>query len=124
LAGELRRLIVYCLTQTAPNRDLMELLAEFQTTLTRELTAEDFADELARAITFGMLAARLRHSGQGRSTTFQRSADYWDMPTTNPLLLRFFDERLGGALDPCIACLVDVLPYVLARADIVEIMNE
>jgi len=96
-------------------------LKAFRETLIPFLTPAQFADMYAQTITYGLFAARIRVAN-GQSFTREKAA--WNLPRTNPFLRRLFNEIAGPDLDDRIAWLVDDLAYLLARADMAEILRD
>ncbi len=96
-------------------------LKAFQEELIPDLTPKQFADMYAQTITYGLFAARVRvPMGQG----FTRRNAAWNLPKTNPFLRKLFNEIAGPDLDDRIAWLVDDLAYLLARADMSEVLRD
>ena len=96
-------------------------LKAFRETLIPFLTPAQFADMYAQTITYGLFAARIRVAN-GQNFTREKAA--WNLPRTNPFLRRLFNEIAGPDLDDRIAWLVDDLAYLLARADMAEILRD
>jgi len=96
-------------------------LKAFRETLIPFLTPAQFADMYAQTITYGLFAARIRVAN-GQNFTREKAA--WNLPRTNPFLRRLFNEIAGPNLDDRIAWLVDDLVYLLARADMAEILRD
>ncbi len=96
-------------------------LKAFREALIPELTPAQFADMYAQTIAYGLFAARLRVP-TGQSFTREKAA--WNLPKTNPFLRRLFNEIAGPDLDDRIAWQVDNLAYLLARADMAEILRD
>ena len=108
-------------------------LKAFRETLIPFLTPAQFADMYAQTITYGLFAARIRYphpapspyEGEGwRGDGFTREKAAWNLPRTNPFLRDLFNEIAGPGLDDRIAWLVDDLAYLLARADMAEILRD
>jgi len=96
-------------------------LKAFRETLIPDLTPAQFADMYAQTITYGLFAARLRVPAEQK---FTRENAAWNLPKTNPFLRKLFNEIAGPDLDERIAWLVDDLAYLLARADMAEILRD
>ena len=96
-------------------------LKAFRETLIPFLTPAQFADMYAQTITYGLFAARIRVAN-GQNFTREKAA--WNLPRTNPFLRDLFNEIAGPGLDDRIAWLVDDLAYLLARADMAEILRD
>ena len=121
LARMTRDLIKETFQQEAEQGTLHAQLRAFRETLIPGLTPAQFADMYAQTITYGLFAARIRvPSGHD----FAREKAAWNLPKTNPFLRRLFNEIAGPGLDERIAWLVDDLAYLLARADMAEVLRD
>jgi len=135
LARMTRNLIEETFRQESEEGTLHAQLKAFRETLIPFLTPAQFADMYAQTIAYGLFAARVRaphpHSpspkfwergpgGEG----FTREKAAWNLPRTNPFLRQLFNEIAGPNLDDRIAWLVDDLAYLLARADMAEILRD
>ena len=84
----------------------------------------------AQTIAYGLFAARVRTpspsrgEGRGGGGPFTRQQAAWNLPPTNPFLRKLFNEIAGPDLDDRIAWLVDDLAYLLARADMAEVLKD
>lgn len=86
------------------------------------LTAAQFADEYAQAITFGLVAARLRHAVIGRQQSFNLRDAVWDQPPTNPFLRTLF--RGLSDLDSRSLWLAEAIAALLAAADMEAVRGD
>jgi hypothetical protein len=104
-------------------------LKAFRETLIPFLTPVQFADMYAQTIAYGLFAARVRtpslSQGEGRGGgRFTRQQAAWNLPRTNPFLRDLFNEIAGPGLDERVAWAVDDLAYLLARADMAEVLKD
>ena len=121
LARMTRDLIEETFRRESEEGALHAQLKAFRETLIPFLTPAQFADMYAQTITYGLFAARVRvPTGQD----FTREKAAWNLPKTNPFLRRLFNQIAGPGLDDRIAWLVDDLAYLLARADMAEILRD
>ena len=121
LARMIRNLIEETFGREAEEGMLHAQLKAFRETLIPFLTPAQFADMYAQTIAYGLFAARVRvPTGQD----FTREKAAWNLPKTNPFLRRLFNQIAGPGLDERIAWLVDDLAYLLARADMAEILRD
>lgn len=121
LARMIRDLIEETFRREAEQGMLHAQLKAFRETLIPFLTPAQFADMYAQTITYGLFAARVRVAN-GQNFTREKAA--WNLPRTNPFLRDLFNEIAGPGLDDRIAWLVDDLAYLLARADMAEILRD
>ena len=121
LARMTRDLIQETFRRESEEGALHAQLKAFRETLIPFLTPAQFADMYAQTITYGLFAARVRVP-TGQNFTRERAA--WNLPKTNPFLRRLFNEIAGPDLDDRIAWVVDDLAYLLARADMAEILRD
>ncbi len=133
LARMMRDLIEETFRRETEQGMLHAQLKAFRETLIPFLTPAQFADMYAQTITYGLFAARIRYphpapspyEGEGRGGGgFTREKAAWNLPRTNPFLRDLFNEIAGPGLDDRIAWLVDDLAYLLARADMAEILRD
>ncbi len=121
LARLIRKLIEETFSREIEEGALHAQFKAFRDTLIPELTAAQFADMYAQTITYGLFAARIHFLNGGK---FTREKAAWNLPETNPFLRKLFNEIAGPDLDDRIAWLVDDLAYLLARADMAEILRD
>ena len=104
--------------------DLREARAALGRWLPPTPAPADFGAQMARLICHGLLLARLRHQGPGRSGPFRRDDAIWNIPATSPALRACFRALEGRLLDPRAAWLVDWMAALLAAADLPAILRE
>ena len=121
LARMIRDLIRETFARETERGRLHAQLNAFRDTLIPDLAPDQFADMYAQTITYGLFAARVR-VGSGQAFTRQSAA--WNLPETNPFLRKLFNQIAGPGLDSRIAWLVGDLARLLARADMVEILQD
>jgi predicted helicase len=121
LARMIRELIEETFRQESEHGSLHAQLQGFREALIPNLTPAQFADMYAQTITYGLFAARVRVPA-GQAFTREKAA--WNLPRTNPFLRRLFNEIAGPDLDERIAWVVDDLAYLLARADMAEVLRD
>ena len=135
LARMTRDLIEETFRRESEEGALHAQLKAFRETLIPFLTPAQFADMYAQTITYGLFAARVRAPSPalppkvggdrgGAGVDFTREKAAWNLPKTNPFLRRLFNQIAGPGLDDRIAWLVDDLAYLLARADMAEILRD
>jgi hypothetical protein len=128
LARMTRNLIEETFRRESEEGTLHAQLKAFRETLIPFLTPAQFADMYAQTIAYGLFAARVRtpspSQGEGRGGPFTRQQAAWNLPPTNPFLRKLFNEIAGPDLDDRIAWLVDDLAYLLARADMAEVLKD
>ncbi|MEA2677489.1 MAG: hypothetical protein QOJ81_1630, partial [Chloroflexota bacterium] len=100
---------------------LQDLLGAFRTTLLPDLTPEQFADELAQTLAYGLFAARVYHTDP---TPFKRQDAATDIPRTNPFIRQLIGAISGPSLDdePFVG-FVDDIAELLASTDIDSILE-
>lgn len=123
MARELRYAILAALTGDTPGRDLTEQMQAFRDTLLPDLTPEQFADQFAQAIAYGLFAARIRHRGAARKSPFTRRDAFWDLPATNPLLKTLFQQIEGSNLDERVSWAADAIADLLAHTDTEAVLS-
>ena len=121
LACMIRNLIEETFRRESEEGALHVQLKAFRRTLIPFLTPTEFADMYAQTIAYGLFAARC-NAPIGRGFTREQAA--WNLPKTNPFLRKLFNEIAGPDLDDRIAWLVDDLAYLLARADMAEVLRD
>jgi hypothetical protein len=130
LARMTRNLIEETFRRESEEGTLHAQLKAFRETLIPFLTPAQFADMYAQTIAYGLFAARVRTpspsqgEGRGGGGPFTRQQAAWNLPPTNPFLRKLFNEIAGPDLDDRIAWLVDDLAYLLARADMAEVLKD
>jgi len=128
LARMTRNLIEETFRRETEEGTLHAQLKAFRETLIPFLTPAQFADMYAQTIAYGLFAARVRTPSQGEGRRgggpFTRQQAAWNLPPTNPFLRKLFNEIAGPDLDDRIAWLVDDLAYLLARADMAEVLKD
>ncbi|MBM4466873.1 MAG: DNA methyltransferase, partial [Chloroflexi bacterium] len=144
LARMTRDLIQETFKQESEEGMLHAQLKAFRETLIPFLTPAQFADMYAQTIAYGLFAARVRapsptlppkacpeprrrvggDRGGAGGGGFTREKAWVNLPQTNPFLRDLFNRIAGPGLDDRIAWLVDDLAYLLARADMAEILRD
>jgi hypothetical protein len=130
LARMTRNLIEETFRRESEEGMLHAQLKAFRETLIPFLTPAQFADMYAQTIAYGLFAARVRtpspYEGEGRGGggPFTRQQAAWNLPPTNPFLRDLFNEIAGPGLDERVAWAVDDLAYLLARADMAEVLKD
>jgi hypothetical protein len=133
LARMTRNLIEETFRRESEEGMLHAQLKAFRETLIPFLTPAQFADMYAQTIAYGLFAARVRdphstpspYEGEGRrGDRFTRRQAAWNLPPTNPFLRDLFNEIAGPGLDERVAWAVDDLAYLLARADMAEVLKD
>lgn len=104
-----------------PNSDISAQYQTFKQVLIHDLSEEDFADMYAQTITYGLFVARYYDP---TLPTFSRHEAQDLLPSTNPLLKKFFGHVAGTDYDPKIAWLVDSLVEAFLSADVAGIMHK
>jgi predicted helicase len=114
LAHLIRISIEKALEQESETGNLHAQLRAFQDTLIPDLKPDQFADMYAQTIAYGLFAAWQPFPDNER---FTRKKAVWEIPKTNPFLLKLFDDIAGVGLDDRVAWLADDLAYLLHRTD-------
>lgn len=104
-----------------PNSDISAQYQTFKQVLINDLSEEDFADMYAQTIIYGLFVARYHDP---TLPTFSRHEAQDLLPSTNPLLKKFFGHVAGTDYDPKIAWLVDSLIEAFLSADVAGIMHK
>jgi hypothetical protein len=86
------------------------------------MTAVQFADQYAQTITFGLVAARLRHAVVRRDHIFNLRDAVWDQPPTSPFIRTLF--RGLSDLDSRSLWLVEAIAALLASADMETVRGD
>ena len=118
LTALLRDTLAIC--GTGENADLV--LVTRRLALDPAMTPEQFADQYAQAITFGLVAARLRHAGVERQKVFNLRDAVWDQPPTGPFMRALF--RGLSDLDSRSLWLAEAVAALLAQADIEAVRGD
>ncbi len=121
LARMIRELIEETFRREGKEGRLHGQLMAFRETLIPDLSPPQFADMYAQTITYGLFAAR---AGDPARPQFTRQQAAWNLPKTNPFLRKLFNEIAGPDLPDPIAWAVDDLAYLLARADMSEVLKD
>ncbi|TKJ30092.1 MAG: N-6 DNA methylase [Chloroflexi bacterium B3_Chlor] len=121
LARMIRDLIEETFKREGEEGKLHGQLMAFRETLIPDLSPAQFADMYAQTITYGLFAAR---AGDPARPEFTRQQAAWNLPKTNPFLRKLFNEIAGPDLPDPIAWAVDDLAYLLARADMSEVLKD
>ncbi len=100
--------------------DLHSLYRAFERTLLPDLKPEEFADLYAQTVAYGLFAARC---AQTDGNAFSRQSAAMLIPPTNPFLRRLFQLLAAHDLPPTIAWVADEIATLLARADMLAILE-
>ncbi len=121
LARLIRALITETFKAEGGHGELHAQLKAFRDVLMGDtLTEPQFADMYAQTLCYGLFAARCTlPAGSG----FTRQSAAHQLPKTNPFLRKLFHQIAGPDLDERIAWAVDQLAELLARADMVAILE-
>ncbi len=101
--------------------DIYAQYITFKEVLIRDLTEKDFADMYAQTLVYGLFVARYFDP---TLKTFSRHEAQDLLPSTNPLLKKFFGHVAGTDYDPKIAWLVDSLIEAYLSTDVHELMHK
>jgi predicted helicase len=93
----------------------------FKEVLIRDMTEEEFADMYAQTLVYGLFVARYFDE---TLTDFSRHEAHDLLPSTNPLLKKFFGHVAGTEFDSKIAWLVDSLIEAYKSTDVKELMHK
>lgn len=104
-----------------PNSDIYSQYNSFKEVLIKDLTKKDFADMYAQTLVYGLFVARYFDS---TLPTFSRYEAQDLLPSSNPLLKKFFGHVAGTDYDPKIAWLVDSLIEAYLSADVHRLMHK
>ncbi|MBZ0301665.1 MAG: hypothetical protein K8J31_18100, partial [Anaerolineae bacterium] len=115
MAALLRDLLAECAASDAPDRAFLGHLDVWRAAFDPQLSAAAFAEDYAQAITFGLIAAAMRHSGSARQQRFTLRDAVWDQPPTSPFMRGFFREV--EHLDSRVTWLIEALTALLAHTD-------
>jgi predicted helicase len=120
LAKLIRDLIEQTFKAEGEHGELHAQLGAFRQVLIESLTADQFADMYAQTLCYGLFAARCSSPAKG----FTRQVAANALPKTNPFLRKLFNTIAGPDLDERIAWAVDQLADLLARANMVSILED
>ena len=104
-----------------PDSDIHAQYITFKEVLIRDLTEQDFADMYAQTLVYGLFVARYFDP---TLPTFSRHEAQDLLPSTNPLLKKFFGHVAGTDYDPKIAWLVDSLIEAYLSTDVHGLMHQ
>ncbi len=93
----------------------------FREVLIRDLTEEEFVDMYAQTLVYGLFVARYFDESL---SDFTRHEAHDLLPSTNPLLKKFFGHVAGTDFDPKIAWMVDSLVDAYKGTDVKELMHK
>jgi len=92
----------------------------FKEVLIRDMTEEEFVDMYAQTLVYGLFVARYFDE---TLTDFSRHEAHDLLPSTNPLLKKFFGHVAGTEFDTKIAWMVDSLIEAYKSTDVKELMH-
>lgn len=101
-----------------------EIYAQYQAfkeVLIRDMTEEEFVDMYAQTLVYGLFVARYFDE---TLTDFSRHEAHDLLPSTNPLLKKFFGHVAGTEFDSKIAWMVDSLIEAYKGTDVKELMHK
>ncbi len=101
--------------------DISAQYTAFKEILIHELTPEEFVDMYAQTLVYGLFVARYHDSSLDNFSRYE-AQDL--LPSTNPLLKKFFGHVAGTEYDTKIAWLVDSLVEAYASTDVAKIMHK
>lgn len=101
--------------------DVYEQYRAFKEVLISDLSEEEFADMYAQTLVYGLFVARYFDD---TLSDFSRHEAHDLLPSTNPLLKKFFGHIAGTDFDPKIAWIVDDLIEAYKSADVKGIMHK
>lgn len=104
-----------------PDSDIHAQYITFKEVLIHDLSEQEFADMYAQTLVYGLFVARYFDPSL---KTFSRYEAQDLLPSTNPLLKKFFGHVAGTDYDPKIAWLVDSLIEAYLSADVAGIMHK
>jgi len=103
------------------NSEIYSQYSAFKEVLIRDLTEEEFVDMYAQTLVYGLFVARYFDESL---TNFTRHEAHDLLPSTNPLLKKFFGHVAGTDFDPKIAWMVDSLVDAYKGTDVKELMHK
>jgi len=101
--------------------DIFAQYESFKQVLIHDMSEEEFADMYAQTIVYGLFVARYYDP---TLKNFSRHEAQDLLPSTNPLLKKFFGHVAGTDYDPKIAWLVDSLIETYLSTNVASIMNK
>ena len=107
--------------QENKDSDIYAQFLSFKQVLIHELTEEEFADMYAQTLVYGLFVARYFDP---TLKTFSRYEAQDLLPSTNPLLKKFFGHVAGTDYDPKIAWLVDSLIEAYLSTNVYALMHK
>lgn len=122
LTALLREQLAASLTAADPDPAWREQWELWRAIFDPHLSPADFASASAQALTFGLVLARIRHTGAARQQLFHARDAVWNLPPTVPFLRGWF--RQVGQSDSRTVWLVDALAALLAYTDIDAVRYE
>lgn len=120
--GRMTALLCEALAICGMGEDADRVLLTRRAALDPNLTPAQFADQYAQAITFGLVAARLRHAAVGRQQLFNLRDAVWDQPPTSPFMRALF--RGLSDLDSRSLWMVEAIAALLAHADMEAVRSD
>lgn len=120
--GHLMALLRDTLARYSEGDDPDPVLLTRRLALDPNMSPAQFADLYAQAITFGLVAARLRHGVIGRQQPFNLRDAVWDQPPTSPFM-RALCRSLSD-LDSRSLWLVEAIASLLAQADMEAVRGD
>ena len=93
----------------------------FKEVLIRDLSPHEFADMYAQTLVYGLFVARYFDESL---SDFSRHEAHDLLPSTNPLLKKFFGHVAGTDFDPKVAWMVDSLIEAYKRTNVKELMHK
>jgi predicted helicase len=103
------------------NSEIYSQYSAFKEVLIRDLTEEEFVDMYAQTLVYGLFVARYFDESL---PNFTRHEAHDLLPSTNPLLKKFFGHVAGTDFDPKIAWMVDSLVDAYKGTDVKELMHK
>lgn len=103
------------------NSEIYAQYTAFKEVLIRDLTEEEFVDMYAQTLVYGLFVARYFDESL---SDFTRHEAHDLLPSTNPLLKKFFGHVAGTDFDPKIAWMVDSLIEAYKSTDVKELMHK
>jgi predicted helicase len=93
----------------------------FKEVLIRDLSPHEFADMYAQTLVYGLFVARYFDESL---SDFSRHEAHDLLPSTNPLLKKFFGHVAGTDFDPKVAWMVDSLIEAYKSTNVKELMHK